>query len=111
MAVNLPYLKGVRTRYLGTLNQEIEKGNELLEIDYETVSKMEFKDHCRQVSECMNKIEAYIQKVGDQSEKLAVAIGEDDDKFIHAIITENSDITDRAMSMFYNLQRLDYALK
>ena len=111
MAVNLPYLKGVRTRYLGTLQQEVEKGYDLLKLDYETVSKLEFNDHCRQVSKCMNKIESYIEKVGNQSEKIAVAIGEDDDNFIHLIITEDSNATDRAMSMFYNIQRLDYALK
>ena len=66
MAVNLPYLKGVRTRYLGTLQQEVKKGYDLLKLDYETVSKLEFNDHCRQVSECMNKIESYIEKVGNQ---------------------------------------------
>ena len=111
MAVNLPYLKGVRTRYLGTLQQEVEKGYDLLKLDYETVSKLEFNDHCRQVSKCMNKIESYIEKVGNQSEKIAVAIGEDDDNFIHLIITEDSNATDRAMSMFYDIQSLDYALK
>ena len=71
-----------------------------MKLDYETVSKLEFNDHCRQVSECMNKIESYIEKVGNQSKKIAVAIGEDDDNFIHLIITEDSNATDRAMSMF-----------
>ena len=111
MSVNLPYLNGVRTKYSRTLLKEVENGTGLMSIDYEILDEIEFKNFVKQVSECMKKIESYIEKVGEQSGKIAIALGEEDETFIQQILTENSEICDKALSIFFNLQDLDSSIK
>ena len=82
MSVNLPYLRGDHTKNLGSLLKEVENGTGLMSIYYEVLDKLEFKNFVKEVPECMKKIEYNIEKVGEQSGKIAIALDEEDDTFI-----------------------------
>ncbi len=109
--VNLQYLKGVRTRFFNVLDREVNAGVDLLETDTDDISVTECKVLRQQVSECKSKINTYIDKLSNQSEKLAQAVGDSDDELTQRVIEDDSSLSEKALSMFYKLQRLDEDLK
>ena len=53
----------------------------------------------------------YIDKLCSQSEKLAQALGDSDESLTQTIIEDDSSLTDKAWSVFYNLKCLEDDIK
>jgi hypothetical protein len=60
---DLPYLKGVRTRYFNFLEKELRTGDNLLETSIESISPEEYKKLEHSVNESKLKIDIYIDKL------------------------------------------------
>ncbi|KAH3733947.1 hypothetical protein DPMN_040386 [Dreissena polymorpha] len=98
MSGNLQYIKGIG-QGSKNLGLELEK---LLE---------EYKAIIKQVSECRNKINTYVEKLSAQSEKLAEALGDSDEDTTKRIIKEDSTLSESALSLLYKLQLFESELK
>lgn len=101
---NLKYLKGVRTRYFNTLEEEVQLGETLMECTLEEIPSEDYKSFQKRVSENKLKIDAYIDKLNNQSEKLAQAVGDTDDNLIDLIINEDSKLLNSASAVFCQLR-------
>ena len=89
MTSNVPYLKGVRTRYINTLKKRNREQFGLLSVDVGLVDESEliFK-----VNSCVERLQLYCDKVENQTEKLAEAVGDSDAELTAVIIDENESI-------------------
>ena len=101
MASNLSYLKGVRTRYINIL--EIQCGSDILASDLELIDKTEL---ILSVNKCVERLQLYCNKVENQTDKLAKAIGNKDTDLSEQLVTENASICDKAMEYAINLKQL-----
>lgn len=72
---NLPYLKGVRTRYVNNLSKEVSAGQNFLTVELESVDT---KELLANVVKCIGKLRSYSEKLQEQSAKLAAALGDSD---------------------------------
>ena len=70
MASNLPYLKGVRTRYVNTLSKEIDNAKDILVCDTKLVDETEL---ILSINRCVERLQLYCDKVENQTDKLADA--------------------------------------
>jgi len=100
----LPYLKGVRTKYTNILHKAMDSGKAFLT---ENLHNVDTKLFHADIVNCIEKIKTYSEKLQNQSEKLALAIGDTDKDFTAEIIEEDSDISERAVDLCSRLQRLE----
>lgn len=101
-------MKGVRTRFYNMLDKEVQTGVELLNLDVST-------DECtrvrKQTNECKQKIDSYIEKLSNQSDKLAQAIGDSDEELLQSIIMDDSTLSEKALSIYYKLHTFEDDLR
>ena len=83
---NVPYLKGVRTRYVNILKKETAIALDLLATAEYTVDETEW---ILKLNNCVKRLQLYSDKVENQSEKLADAIGGSDTN----TLTQNENFT------------------
>ena len=102
MATNIPYLKGVRTRYINILKKETLVGSDILALDPELEEE---KDLIPKISNCIKKLQVFSEKVESQTEKFAEAIGDKDTELTAQLIFENEDVCDRAMECILKLEQ------
>ena len=60
MGSNIPYLKGVRTRYINILKKEILIASEILEFDIEFEDEKELIPN---IDNCIERLQLYAEKV------------------------------------------------
>ena len=101
MASNIPYLKGVRTRYVNTLKKETKVGLDLLSIDTGFIDETEL---ILKINNCVEPLQLYCDKVENQSEKLAEAVGDKDSDLTDLLVAENESVCDKALKCALNLK-------
>ena len=102
MATNIPYVKGVRTRYINILKKETLIGSDILALDPELEEE---KGLIPKISNCIKKLQVYSEKVESQTEKLAEAIGDKDTELTAQLILENEEVCDGAMECILKLEQ------
>ena len=102
MGANIPYLKGVRTRYINILKKETFVGSDILELDPELEEE---KELIPKISNCIKKFKVYSEKFETQTEKLAEAIGDKDTYLTAQLVLENEDVCDGAMECILKLEK------
>ena len=102
MASNLPYLKGVRTRYVNTLTKEIDNAKDILACDTKLVDETEL---ILSINRCVERLQLYCDKVENQTDKLAEALGVKDEELTKHLINENEVVCDSAMDCVLNLKQ------
>ena len=102
MASNLPYLKGVRTRYVNTLSKEIDNAKDILVCDTKLVDETEL---ILSINRCVERLQLYCDKVETQTDKLADALGVKDEELTKHLINENEVVCDSAMDCVLNLKQ------
>ena len=108
MGSNIPYLKGVRTRYINIVKKETSVGSDILALDPEIEEE---KEVIPKIDNCIEKLQVYSEKVECQTEKLAEAIGDSDSVLTAQLIDENEDVCDRAMECVLQLKQFKEKLK
>ena len=103
MASNLPYLKGVRTRYVNILKKETHIGLEILASDVKLFDETELT---LKINNCIDRLQIYCDKVENQTDKLAEALGDKETEFSEQLVTENGTICDRAIECALNLKKM-----
>ena len=103
MVSNLSYLKGVRTRYINILQKEMQCGLDILASDLELIDDTEL---ILSVNKCVERLQLYCDKVENQTDKLAEAIGNKDADLSEQLVSENASICDKAMECALNLKQL-----
>ncbi|KAH3847088.1 hypothetical protein DPMN_089402 [Dreissena polymorpha] len=109
--VNLKYIKGVRTRFFNVLEKEVCDGENFLDVDISSLSLEESSCTRKQINECKGKIDVYIEKLSNQSEKLAEALGDTDEELTNQLLQEDSTLSEKALSVSYKLKCLGEDLK
>lgn len=99
MASNLPYLKGVRTRYVNMLTKEIDVGLDLLTRDIKFADETEL---VLSINRCVERLQLYCDKVENQIDKLADALGDKDEDLTVRLITENEIVCEKAIECSSN---------
>ena len=99
---NLTYIKGVRTRYRNVLETEIQSAKDLIKSG---LYIEDLENQISKVTKCLETIKSYSDKVELQSEKLASALGEDDDEFTVTIVNDDCQLCSDAMDMYVNLKQ------
>ena len=102
MGSNIPYLKGVRTRYINIVKKETSVRSDILALDPEIEEE---KEVIPKIDNCIEKLQVYSEKVECQTEKLAEAIGDSDSVLTAQLIDENEDVCDRAMECVLQLKQ------
>lgn len=98
----MPYLKGVRTRYVNILTKETQIGLDILASDIELIDETELT---LKINKCIERLQSYCEKVENQTDKLAEAIGDSDTELTQQLITENESVCDKAMDCVLNLKQ------
>jgi hypothetical protein len=98
---SVPHLKGVRTRYRNILEKKIDESKRILVCDVEIDT---IESALATTGMCCDTLKLYSEKLENQSEKLAAAIGEDDDEFIGKITEEDSTLCEEAIQCFMKLK-------
>ena len=104
---NVPYLKGVRTRYVSILKKETAIALDLLAAAEYTVDKTEL---ILKLYYCVEWLQLYSDKVENQSEKLADAIGGSDTEYTNILVTENETVCDQSIKCISRLKQLEEAI-
>ena len=107
MAANVPYLKGVRTRFPNSLNQEVLHGLTLLQSNMEQI---DVEQCSKEINKCVEKIQTYCDKLENQTDRLADAIGEKEVELTQLLIEENKNVCDSAMECIINLHEFKAGL-
>lgn len=102
MASNLPYLKGVRTRYVNMLKKETDVGLDLLSRDIKVSDETEL---ILSINRCVERLQLYCDKVENQTDKLADALGDKDEDLTERLITENEYVCEKAIECSSNLKQ------
>ena len=102
MASNLPYLKGVRTRYVNTLSKEIDNAKDIFACDTKLVDETEL---ILSINRCVERLQLYCDKVENQTDKQADALGVKDEELTKHLINENEVVCDSAMDCVLNLKQ------
>lgn len=102
MASTVPYLKGVRTRYINILKKETTVASHILACDPDSEDEREF---IPKINKCIDRLQIYCEKVENQTDKLAEAIGESDKELISQLVVENEEMCDGAMEYILNLKQ------
>ena len=103
MTSQIPYLKGIRTRYRNFLEQEIEKATELLRYDRGGID-VEHTVHA--INKCVEKLNVYSEKVETQTEKLSCVLDESEGDFLDTILGQDSQICADAMECCIDLKQM-----
>ena len=103
---NVPYLKGVRTRYVNILKKKITIALDLLAAAEYTVVETEL---ILKLNNCVERLQLYSNKVENQSEKLADAIRGSDTEYTNILVTENEAVCDPAIECISRLQQFEEA--
>ena len=103
MASNLPYLKGVRTRYINILKNETHCGLEILASGIKLFDETELT---LKINNCVERLQIYCDKVENQTDKLAEAIGDTEKELSEQLVTENGSICDKAIDCALNLKQM-----
>ena len=103
MASTVPYLKGIRTKYLNTLKSEIKYGYVILACDREQIDT---KDSILRTNKCIDKIERYIDKLEIQTDKLTEKVDDSDNTFIQQCVDENEDVFCKATEYCSDLRNV-----
>ena len=98
---NVPYLKGVRTRYVNILKKETANASDLLATAEYTVDETEL---ILKLNNCVERLQLYSDKVENPSEKLADAIGGSDTEYTNVLVTENETVCDQAIECISRLK-------
>ena len=77
MASNLPYLKGVRTCYVNTLKRETDNAKNILACDTKLVDETEL---ILSINRKVERLQLNCDKVENQTDKLAEALGVKDEE-------------------------------
>lgn len=101
MASNIPYLKGVRTRYVNILKRETNVALDLLSIDTRLIDETEL---ILKINNCVERLQLYCDKVENQTEKLAEAVGDKDTDLTDLLVSENESVCDKALECVLNLK-------
>ena len=101
---NVPYLKGVRTRFVNILKKETTVALELLATDVYLVDETEL---ILKIKSCVDRLQLYSDKVENQTEKLADAIGDSDTDFTEQLVTENETVCDKAVECISRLKQFE----
>ena len=101
----LRYVKGVRTRYINSLEKEINSAKDILNQDLESVDIIKTKN---EVNTCVQMLKKYSDKVEIQCEKYISALGENenDEKEIDKVMDEDMSLCDRATRYVSLLEQL-----
>ena len=103
MATKVPYLSGVRTRYVNILQKETQIGQEILGCFGDVSDETELIVRCNC---CNDRLQLYSEKVENPAEKLAEAVSDSDPELINQLVSENESVCDRAMECVMNLKQL-----
>ncbi|XP_045158369.2 uncharacterized protein LOC123524328 [Mercenaria mercenaria] len=98
---NIPYLKGVRTRYVNILKTEVEIAEGILQKDLEYCDKDEYVE-C--VMKCVEKMQVYREKLENQTDKLASALSKEEETYIQTILEEDCSLCEKARDMCMDLK-------
>ena len=102
MASNLPYLKGVRTRYVNTLTKKTDIAKDILACDTKLVDETELT---LSINRCVERLQLYCDKVENQTDKLAETLGMKDEELTQHLINENEVVCNSAMDCVLNLKQ------
>ena len=108
MGSNIPYLKGVRTRYINILKKEILVASDILAFDLEFEDE---KELIPKIDNCIERLQLYAEKVESQTEKLAETIGDKDTDLTAQLISENEDVCDGAIEYVMKLKQFKEKVK
>ena len=108
MTSKVPYLKGVRTRYVKTLQKETKTGQDLIPVSGDVSDETEFMIRC---NSSIERLQLYYEKVENQTEKLAEAVGDSDKELIKQLVIENETICDEAMECVTQLKMFKEKVK
>ena len=79
MTSKVPFLRGVRTRYVNTLQKETKIGKDLIPVFGDVSDETEFMTRC---NSSIERLQLYYEKAENQTEKLAEAVGDSDKELI-----------------------------
>ncbi|KAH3733273.1 hypothetical protein DPMN_039698 [Dreissena polymorpha] len=101
----LRYVKAVRTRYINSLEKEINSAKDILNQDLKSVDIIKTKN---EVNTCVQMLKKYSDTVEIQCEKYISALGEneDDEKEIDKVMDEDMSLCDRATRFVSLLEQL-----
>ena len=91
MTSSVSYLKGLRTRVLNTLTNEIKNGRSMLLCEKD---KIDIEEYIIKVNRCIEKIDTYCCKLETQTERLAEKVEDKEKEFIELCIDENQALSD-----------------
>ena len=107
--MSISFLKGNRTRYRNLLDKELGKGKHLLEEESEPG---DIKAHLKNVSNCINRLNDFQQKLEDTGEILSTLVdGQEGEEAIGELIKEDWDYISKVMDCRDELINLQGSLQ
>ena len=103
MASKLSYLKGVRTRYRNTLENELEYGQSILKDD---TKQFDSEYITNEITISIEKLKLYSEKLEKQTEKYVDALGDDTEEDIDEILEHDTRLINSVMDCYLKLQQL-----
>ena len=101
MASKLSYLKGVRTRYRNTLENELEYGQSILQDD---TKQFDSEYITNEIMISIEKMKLYSEKLEKQTEKYVDALGDDTEEDIDEILEHDTRLINSVMDCYLKLQ-------
>ena len=108
MGSSLKYLKGVRTRYVNDLKEQINEGSVILNTE---VSSGKYEEFIERIDYTVDALTERCHKVERQSEKVISEIKDGDDPYIDEILNGDADVLFTANTMITKLRKFKIELK
>ena len=103
MASGVPYLKGIRTKFLNTRKSEFKYGSEILLCDRENIDSEEF---ILKTNKCIDKIQNDVDKLENQTDKWAEKIEDTESTVILGCVEENDKVFCQATECWSDLKHI-----
>lgn len=104
---NVKFLKGVRTRYINILEAEVRNAETFIHLN---ISEVDSVEALCTLQVCLEKINSYVTKLEQQSEKIAIEIGDRDDTFVSDMLEEDTRICEHALDACSKLKKVELQL-
>ena len=93
----------MRTRYVNILKKKTHIGLEILASDVKLFDETELT---LKINNCIDRLQIYCDKVENQIDKLAEAIGDTENELSEQLVNEIGTLCDRAIECSLNLKKM-----
>jgi hypothetical protein len=105
---NIPYLKGVRTRFYNILSKEVDIADVILNENLVYADKGVL---IQKTDKCIERMKIYREKLEIQTDRLASVLGDTDEEILTSLLEDDSLLTDRSTDLSIDLADLKDKLK